>query len=92
MSNEVIIEEYSNPPTGRNIPSQWTTTQIKDIGTAITLASSTKFIRIIAKDTGFWFSFNNNAAANTAGSSYIPAGTFRDYEVSNSGQLMDTAS
>jgi len=92
MANEVIIEEYAAyAEHGLPVPTQFLTTQIKDIATAASaLNGSTKYVRIRSKGTGFWYSFNGNAVANTAGSSWLPADQFTDHAVSV-GTIIDTA-
>lgn len=92
MANEVIIEEYAAyPEKGQPIPTQWVTTQIKDIGVvAATLNTITKYVRIKSKGTGFWYSFDGAAAANTPGSSWIPADGFAEHAIS-AGCSIDTA-
>lgn len=93
MANECILEEYQAFDTTMQIPTQWLTTQIKDIGVAFTaLNAKTKYVRIKSKGTGFWYDFNGNAAANTAGSTWVPADQFFDHRVTeNVGTIIDTA-
>lgn len=90
MANEVIIEEYAVYPGNPPIPPQFLTTQIKNIAATATFNAQTKFVRIKSKDTGFWYSFNGNAAAATAGSSWLAANQFVDHIVSY-GTTFDTA-
>ncbi len=90
MANEVIIEEYAVYPGTPPIPPQFLTTQIKDIGVTATFNAVTQFVRIRSKGLGFWYSFNGNAVANTAGSSWLPADQFADHVVAV-GTTFDTA-
>jgi hypothetical protein len=90
MANEVIIEEYAAYSGVIPVTSQFLTTQIKNIAATATFNAQTRFIRIRAKGSGFWYSFNGNAAANTAGSSWLPIDQSVDHLVSV-GTTFDTA-
>jgi hypothetical protein len=94
MANEVIIEEYADISIRTPIVTQWVTTQIKDIGTLSSqLNAATKYVRIISKGTGFWYTLGDSgasAAANTGGSSWIPADGVRDILVTSATHI-DTA-
>ena len=89
MANEVIVEEYAST-ANQPIPPQFNKTTTKDIGQTITPGSQCMFVRIRSKGTGFWYSFNGNAAANTDGSSWLPADQFVDHQIST-GCVIDTA-
>lgn len=94
MANEVIIEEYATYDNNIPIASVPTTTQIKDIGTlSSALASTTKYVRIRSKGTGFWYKFGDStasAAADTAGNSWLPADGVIEHQV-GAGLYVDTA-
>lgn len=96
MANEVIIEEYAFFDPKMQIPSIWITTQIKDIAVlSAKLNPQTTYVRIRSNGTAFWYTFGDSsaaAAANTAGSSRIPADDFTDHIVpKNSDIYIDTA-
>lgn len=93
MANEVIIEEYENFDVRVQAPREWITTQVLDIAEAsATLNIKTRYIRIVSKGTGFWYTMGvgASATANTNGNSWIPADDFRDHVV-GTGIIVDTA-
>lgn len=93
MANEVIIEEYERFDVRMQCPGEWITTQVLDTGVAsAVLNPRTRYIRIVSKDAGFWYTMGvgANATANTAGNSWIPANDFRDHFV-GTGIRIDTA-
>lgn len=90
MASEVIIEEYASFDANIQCPTAWITTQVLDIGeVAAALSASTKYVVITSRGTGFWYSFNGAAAADTAGNSWLPADTSRPHRVQ--GLTIDTA-
>lgn len=96
MANEVIIEEYAYFDPKIQAPSIWLATQIKDIAVlSAKLNPQTTYVRIRSNGTAFWYTFGDStasAAANTAGSSRLPADGFSDHVVpKNSDIYIDTA-
>jgi hypothetical protein len=94
MANEVIIEEYATYDDTLPVAAIPTTTQVLSIATlSAALASTTKYVRIRSKGTGFWYKFGDStasAAANTNGNLWLPADQAIEHRV-GAGTYIDTA-
>lgn len=96
MANEVIIEEYAAFDPSIQCPSSPLTTQIINAGAnSAPFNSTTAYIRIRSVGLAFWWKIGgtgNTAAANTAGSTRLPADSFTDHTISkNTGAFLATA-
>lgn len=97
MADEVVIEEYTGFNINLQIPTVPVTTQVLDIATASAqLNAATEYVRIVAKDTGFWYKFGGSdvsAAADTDGNLWLAADQFRDHKIdpNSSNRYIDTA-
>lgn len=100
MANEVIISGYglSKCLTNGTVMPVYggaVSSEVLDIGVlSSVLASGVRIVRLQSKGVGFWYKVGESdvsAAANTAGSHWLPADQHVDLEIDGVNRYIDTA-
>jgi len=100
MADEVIITEFKRPDVGQQggvapVYGEVVTSQVLDIGTlSAAVSADAVMVRLQSKGTGFWYKQGDSdvsAAADTDGSSWLPADQSIDLSVRGAVRYIDTA-